>query len=100
MDSGHAESASELWGSDRGSDGSTGGGESSLFLAFLDFVECCFRNRARAGRGTGAGRFAFNPDRPAGSPWESGSAETRDPSLPSEHSVLLTSLEFRRSLFP
>lgn len=28
-------------------------------LAFLDFAECCFRNRASAGRGRGAGRFGI-----------------------------------------
>ena len=48
----------ELCGSDRDSDGSAGR-EPGLLLLFLDFVECCFKNRARAGRGRGAGRLCL-----------------------------------------
>lgn len=67
----------ELCGSDRDSDGSAGG-EPGLLLLFLDFVECCFKNRARAGRGRGAGRlccFTFISDCSSGSKWWSESTE-------------------------
>lgn len=105
----HAEPASKLWDSDRDSDGSAGGGESGLLLAFLDFVECCFKKRARAGRGTGAGRlccFTFTSDCTSGLRWWSteefwdtaGAATTL---LTSEQFVLTMSLqskEFKKSL--
>lgn len=34
-------------------------GESDLLLAFLDLAKCCFRKRAKAGKGNGAGRLFF-----------------------------------------
>lgn len=54
------------------------GGESSLVLVFLDFVECCFKKRARAGRGRGASRlccFTFTSDGASSFCWWSESTE-------------------------
>lgn len=56
MGGGHV--AWQPWDPDRDSDWSGSGGESSLLFVFLDFIECCFKKRASAGRATGAGRFS------------------------------------------
>lgn len=100
-----------LVGSEGGHAGASAGGESCLLLAILDFVECCFKKRARAGRGRGASRlcrFTSTSDGASGlllwsesteEFWATAGAATT--LLTSEQSVLTLSLlfnEFKRSL--
>lgn len=94
------ESAAEFSDSDKGSEGGAGGEESSLLFVFLDFVECCFKNRASAGRGNRAGRlsgFAVLSDGVSGIHWRS--LEVPAEASATEQSVRALSLhltEFKR----
>lgn len=53
----HPETLVEVSDLDGDSGAMVGCVESSLLLVFLDFVECCFKKSARAGRGNGTGRL-------------------------------------------
>lgn len=66
-----------------------------MFLATLDFVECCFKNRARAGRGRGRlGCFTVTPDGASGLCWWAESTEGFWDPAGAELSVLTLSLQF------